>query len=233
MRAKAAWSGTAEFTAPLVGRDDELARVLDLLVESQDRLVSITGRGGVGKTRLALEVVERLNERDADAGVFVALAAVSDPALVVNQIASTLGVHELSGVSIFDAVVGELSRRTRVLVLDSFEHVRDAATDVQRLLATCVDVRLLVTTQAPLRLHAERVLRLSGLNAEAAIAVYCNRAAAVDADFHLTERNGAAVEALCRVLEGLPLAIELAAARAASLPAAAVLAGSSVTRSIS
>jgi predicted ATPase/DNA-binding CsgD family transcriptional regulator len=219
-----------------VGRQDEVARVLELLADSSVRLVSLTGRSGVGKTRLALEVARALNSSQRGSVCLVSLAGVSDPELVSAEIASQLQVPPLPGVPLTAALKRLLARSPLVVVVDNFEHLLAAAPLLNDLLDACEELQLLVTSQAPLRLKAERVIRLaplplpednmlspSALLDQPAVAMYCDRAKAVNHRFQLTPDNAPAVVAVCRQLEGLPLAIELAAARAATLTAADIL----------
>jgi predicted ATPase/DNA-binding CsgD family transcriptional regulator len=225
-------------SAPLIGRDAELAAVLRLVADGVGRLVSLVGRGGVGKTRLALEVAWTLDAgRPGSVGV-VLLASVPAPQLVAAEIADQLQIVIPPGLSAVDAVARRLQGAPRtVLVLDNFEHLLAGAEVLTDLLDACDDLQLIVTSQAPLRLRPERVVRLSPLPvpadgiadlrevaAQPAVALYCDRAAAASDLFRLEPANAAPVISLCRELEGLPLAIELAAARAASLPAAEILA---------
>jgi predicted ATPase/DNA-binding CsgD family transcriptional regulator len=222
--------------APLLGRTVELAELLRMLDEPESRLVSITGRSGVGKTRLALEVVRRLVVTDPRAAVAVPLATVHDPELLVHEIAHALGVVALPGGSLLEPVAQRIGPSRLVLVLDNLEHILGAASTVQDLLGRCPGLRILVTTQAPLRLRAERIVRLEPLRVpapgvtdparvavEPAVELFCDRVGALDARFRLDDHNAADVAELCRELEGLPLAIELAAARAANLPVRDVL----------
>lgn len=214
----------------MFGRDDEIDQVVHALGSSDSRLVSLTGRGGVGKTRLALEVAHRF-AASGDPTTVVSLAGVTAPPYVLAEIASALEVTPTHDVELSDAVIAALGPDPHVLVLDNFEHLLDCAPIVNDLLVRCPEVRVLVTSQAPLRLRSERVISLSPLPVpdpemldpvlvaeQPTVAIYVERASAVDHRFTLCEDNVAAVVELCRRLEGLPLAIELAAARAASLP---------------
>jgi predicted ATPase/DNA-binding CsgD family transcriptional regulator len=224
-------------SAPLIGREAELAAVLRLVADPSVRLVSLIGRGGVGKTRLALEVAWTLDAgRPGSVGV-VSLASVPAPQLVAAEIADQLQITILPGLAAVDAVARRLHGAPTVLVLDNFEHLIAGAGVLTDLLDACDRLRLIVTSQAPLRLRPERVVPLSPLPvpaeniadlhkvaAQPAVALYCDRARAASDRFRLDLANAAAVVSLCRELEGLPLAIELAAARAASLPAAEILA---------
>ncbi len=223
----AAWS-------PMFGRDAEVDHLRDLLRSPLVRLVSLTGRGGVGKTRLAVEFAAIMVDLGVPTTV-VALAGVSAADHVLGEIAPALGVTSVANADISDTVVAYLSDDDHLLVLDNFEHLLEAAPVLGELLDRCPGLRILVTTQAPLHLRSERVVAvapfpipspgedLAVLAEEPAVATYAERASAVDRHFELSAENAPAVVELCRRLEGLPLAIELAAARAVTLPAAEIL----------
>jgi predicted ATPase/DNA-binding CsgD family transcriptional regulator len=222
-------------TVRVFGRDSQLRELLVLLEDGAPALVTIVGRGGVGKTALATEVVRALGESERT--IWVPLAGVTRPELVVSEIATALGVPISPGVDVFEAAGDVLRQGERLLVLDNAEHLLAAAPILGELFAHCPNLRVLVTSQAPLRLRTEQVLTLlplpvperSGemaaaeLAAQPAVAVYCQRAAAVDREFVLDQLNAPVIAELCRRLDGLPLAIDLAAARAATLPAGEVL----------
>lgn len=219
------------------GRAAEIDDVAELLERGRSSLVTITGRGGVGKTALAGAVVRALGA--VDRCTWVPLTGVSDPELVLSEIATALGAHLEPGDDMTDAVAGALAQGSPLLVLDNAEHLLPMGSLLADLVRRCDQLRILVTSQTPLRLLEEQVVAISPLplpdgadettapveelRRQPAVAIYCERAAAVDHDFALTDQNAAAVTELCRVLEGLPLAIELAAARAASLPADEIL----------
>jgi predicted ATPase/DNA-binding CsgD family transcriptional regulator len=224
-------------SAPLIGREAELAAVTRLVADPSVRLVTIVGRGGVGKTRLALELAWTLDAGRPGSVHVVSLASVPAAELLAAEIAAQLQITILPGLPAVDAVARRLQGAATALVLDNFEHLLAGASVLTALLDACDDLQLIVTSQAPLRLRPERVVRLSPLpvpaediadlrkiGAEPAVALYCDRAEAASDRFRLEQANAAAVVSLCRELEGLPLAIELAAARAASLPAAELLA---------
>ncbi len=225
-----------QLTTPMFGRSVEQAELLETLCDPSKRLVTLTGRGGVGKTRLAIEVMHVLGGRPGRRIVAVALAGVADAELVLGEIAAAIGLAHVPNVGVADALAARLGDDEVLMVLDNFEHVLPAAPALGDLLDRCPNTQMLVTSQAPLRLRLEQVRRLEPLpvpdpgesDAEVlvrspSVAAYCERAAAVDSRFELHDGNAGAVGELCRQLEGLPLAIELAAARAATLPAAELL----------
>jgi len=221
----------------LVGRERETAAVRDLILRDGERLVTLIGPGGVGKTRLALRVLDEIAGRFADGAVFVPLAAVTDPEMVPAAIASELGVHEVGDRPVLDSLIGLLRERTLLLVLDNLEQVVQAAPTVADLLAACPDLVVLATSRAALRVSGECEFPVpplaipdhaSGAAHDPAdtdaIRLFVLRARSVDSEFALTADNAPVVAAICRRLDGLPLAIELAAARAKVLSPQALLA---------
>jgi predicted ATPase/class 3 adenylate cyclase len=209
-RSETAPSNLPRPSSPLVGRTDEIASLVELVREGT-RLVTLTGPGGSGKTRLSLAVADELTPAFPDGAFFVGLAAVTDPDLVPSMIASALGVNELSGQSLARL----LGARHMLLVLDNLEHLPDASPHIAGVLDAGPDVVVLATSRAPLRLTAERVFEVPPLPDDDAVALFAERA-------HTT--TAAEVAELCRRLDGLPLAIELAAAQASVLSPAAILA---------
>jgi hypothetical protein len=203
----------------LVGRERELARVEALLATA--RLVTLTGPPGVGKTRLALEVAARLRDAGsfADGVSFVPLAPVRDPALVWSTVAAALGLPASAERTPSEALAGHLTARHALLVLDNLEQVVEAAGGLAELAAACRRVAFLATSREPLRVAGEQEFAVPPLSVAAdprdsdAVRLFAARARALDPDFALTEENAAAVGEVCRRLDGLPLAIELAAAR--------------------
>ena len=202
-----------------VGRTADIAAASDLIARDEVRLLTLTGPGGVGKTRLALEIA-RVCADDFDAGViFVSLAAAADADLVPTVIAEALGIRELNK-RLLPAQLGEyVGQRTLLVVLDNFEHVLAAAAFVSALAAASDRVKVLVTSRAALRVSGEHELEVRPLPQEDAVRLFNLRAQAVLSDFEATD----AVPAICRRLDGLPLAIELAAARVRVLTLPALL----------
>jgi predicted ATPase len=211
----------------LIGRERELAEITRGLGERETRLLTLTGPGGTGKTRLAIEAAAQLVETFDDGVFAVFLAAVRDPELVMTTIAQTLGLREQPGETIEATLSAYLESRTVLLVLDNLEQVVSAAPDVARILAAAPGASVLATSREPLNVSHERTYEVTPLPAphEAegmdaaralqhdAIVLFVERARATRADFSLTDENAGAVAAICSALEGLPLAIELAAAR--------------------
>ena len=206
---------------PLVGRDEDVDRLVDLVPTS--RLVTLTGTGGVGKTRLSLAVADAVGSSYPDGVTFVPLSAVSDADLVPTAIGRALGV-DAEGVDA-EEVLREHLRGLRVLlVLDNFEHVLDAAAAVARLLAASPLVTVLVTSRAPLQVRGELEVAVSPLAPPAAQELFLGRAQAVSPTFAVTQASSAAVAGICRRLSGIPLAVELAAAKVRVLDPGALLA---------
>src|SRR3990172_7701870 len=221
-----------------IGREKEVEAVRNILRQEDVLLVTLTGPGGVGKSRLGVRVAADLLDEFEDGVFFVPLAPIRDPALVTSAIAATLGVRESSGQPLVSSLKDYLRSKHMLLVLDSFEQVTSAAPLVAELLAECPRLKILVTSRAPLRLRGEREfavppltlpastrpLSIAELSHYEAITLFVQRALDVKLDFALTAENAPAVAEICQRLDGLPLAIELAAARIKVLPPQALLA---------
>jgi predicted ATPase/transcriptional regulator with XRE-family HTH domain len=241
----------------LIGREREVAAVCALFCGLDLRLVTLTGPGGVGKTRLALQVAADLLDVFPEGVYVVSLASLRDSNLVIATVAQTLGVRETGGQSLFNSLVVCLRRKRILLLLDNFEHLLEAAPLVADLLASCPTIAVLVTSRAPLRLCGEQefavpslelpppiktteiteVGRVAGKEVReasastvaeliqyAAVRLFTDRAGSLRPGFALTPESGSAVAAICQRLDGLPLAIELAAAWVRLFEPAALLA---------
>jgi predicted ATPase/DNA-binding CsgD family transcriptional regulator len=229
---------------PLIGREREQAAVVALLRAPHVRLVTLTGPGGIGKSRLALGVAAELAGQFEDGIAFIPLDAVADPTLVAGAIGRAVGVRDASDRPLLDHVRESLAEREVLLLLDGFERVVEAAPVVADLLAGCRRLTALVTSQVVLRVYGEHAYRvpplalpsrhrspgawqpppLDQLREVESVRLLVERARAANADFDLTPDNATAVVEICHQLDGLPLAIELAAARSALLSPQAMLA---------
>jgi predicted ATPase len=220
----------------LIGREQEVQAVCELLSRPEMRLLTISGTGGVGKTRLALEVARILRDNFADGVCFVPLAPVSDPARIMAAIGQALGLCEVAALPPEEQVQAALRER-HLLLLDNFEQVLQGALQLTSLLVSCPGLRILVTSRATLHLSGEhefpvpplalpdltQLLSPETLTQQAAVRLFVLRTQAIQPTFHVTPANARAIAEVCVRLDGLPLAIELAAARAKLLPPQALL----------
>jgi predicted ATPase/DNA-binding SARP family transcriptional activator len=207
---------------PLLGREQELAVLADVVRDMDARLVTLTGIGGIGKTRLALELVRRLAPEFQHGTAVVTLATLREPALVARTILEALAIREV-GADPEEVLIEELKGTELLLLVDNFEQVLPAAGSIARLLDGSPGLKVIVTSRAPLRIAAEREFPVPPLAEDEAAELFIARAQAADPSFALSERNAGAVAEICARLEGLPLAIELAAARTKLLPPVALL----------
>jgi non-specific serine/threonine protein kinase len=225
-------------TTPLIGREQEVEAACRLLQHSEVRLVTLTGTGGVGKTRLAVQVAADLMDRFADGVYFVSLASINDPEMVVPAIAQAVGLTETRDQPLLDLLKASLQDKHLLLLLDNFEQVAAAAPRLSDLLAACPHLKMLVTSRAVLHLRGEHELLVSplalpdlaqlpeseALSQYGAVALFLQCTRAIKPDFQITPANARAIAEICVQLDGLPLAIELAAARVKLLPPQMLLA---------
>ena len=220
-----------------VGRQGQLEQVQGTLLGEDVRLLTLTGAGGTGKTRLALEIAQRVSDRFPDGVWFVDLSSIADTGLVLPTIARVLGLAEIPGQPILKVLKVWLRDAQALLVLDNFEQLVEAAPLVRELLAACPRLKVLVTSRALLRLSGEYHIQVPALETPGAdeqldaqsllrydaVRLFVERAGALDHGFELTDPNAPVVAEICRQLDGLPLAIELAAAKSTLLSLPAIL----------
>jgi predicted ATPase/DNA-binding SARP family transcriptional activator len=221
----------------VIGRERELAELGELLADPEVSLVTLTGTGGIGKTTLGLEAARASASRFADGVALVCLASIVSRQQVLPELARVLGIELSAEEPELDTITRILGTQERLLVLDNFEHVVEAAPAIGRLAAECPRLKLLVTSRTPLRVALEQVYAVSALTVSsgngahlvgdaglpAAEMLFIERAAAADPAFTATDSEAGAISELCRYLGGLPLALELAAARTAVLSPTAIL----------
>jgi predicted ATPase len=212
---------------PFLGREAEVATLFQQLLREDIRLLTLTGPGGTGKTRLAVQVAAQAIDRFADGVYFVDLAPLSDPTLVSTVIAQVLHVRQGAGRPLIDVLKDSLRSKNLLLVLDNYEHLLEGASTATELLAASTGLKILATSRAPLHLHGEHefpvpplglpeqqvVPSIASLSQCDAVRLFIDRAQAVQPAFSLNDANARSVAEICHRLEGLPLAIELAAAR--------------------
>lgn len=220
---------------PLLGREEHLEDAVRRMSDGA-RVLTVTGYGGTGKTRFSIELFRRLEPRFGGGGAFVSLASVTDAAEVLPTVGIALDITEAHGRSALDALCTVIGESRVLLVLDNLEQVLEAAGDVAALVARCPALQVIATSRAPLKIGAEHefalpplglpsaaATRLDELLACPSVALFVQRARKVQASFELSEANAAAVSEICRRLDGLPLALELAAARVRILDPSALL----------
>ncbi|UCD99602.1 MAG: DUF4062 domain-containing protein, partial [Chloroflexota bacterium] len=223
----------------LIGRESEMATARSMLLRDDIALVTLIGAGGTGKSRLGIEIGLEMLEQFKDGVYLVSLEPINDPGLVISTIAGTLGIRETSGSRPIAEILKEYLRdKQMLLLLDNFEQVVEVAPRVGELLEACPRLKILVTSRTPLRLRAENELPVpplkvpsledfsndSSLSQYAAVELFIQRALAIKPDFTITNSNAPAVAEICYRLDGLPLAIELAAARIRLLTPQGILA---------
>ena len=208
----------------LIGREQQVAEATQLLLRDDVRLLTLTGPGGAGKTRLAVAVAAAIADRFAAGVQFVSLASITHPDLVATALADALEIQQVANRTTPQLIGDQLQNSGPfLLLLDNFEQVLPAATVVADTLEACPSLKILVTSRSCLRIYGEQEFPVTALALNSAIELFVQRAAAVWPDFAMTSENGLAVQEVCSRLDGLPLAIELAAARTKVLSPSAIL----------
>jgi len=206
-----------------IGREQQLKEAAELLLREDVRLLSLTGPGGAGKTRLAIALAAAMTEQFTAGVQFVNLASITRPGLVTTAIADALEIQQ-AGNRTFSQLIGDqLHEGPFLLLLDNFEQILPAATAVAETLEACPSLKIVVTSRSPLHIYGEQEFPVAPLAPNSAVELFAQRAAAVWPDFAVTPENRTAIQAICARLDGLPLAIELAAARTKVLAPAAIL----------
>ena len=230
------WKVPTTFT-PLVGRDQDVNAVCALLSRPEMRLLTLLGAGGIGKTRLAIQIATEVRDAFPDGVCFVPLEAITDPSLLAPTIAHELGIHELGTQSLIEQVKLFLREKHFLLLLDNFEQITEASPQVEELLIACPSLKIVVTSRAVLHVQGEQEFPVpplalpnlkqlpesKTLSQYASVALFVQRACTVVPAFQLTQANARSISEICVRLDGLPLAIELAAARIKLLPPHALL----------
>ena len=224
---------------PLIGREKEIRHISDMLATGENRTVTLTGPGGMGKTRLALQISADLLEKFEDGAFFVDLAPLRNPDLLPSTIAQIFRLQETGNRTILEVLIDFLKDRYMLLMLDNFEQIMAASGHVVRILSSCAGIRILVTSREPLHIRGEAVFQVPPLSVPdkgdskspnlekitqyEAVRLFINRAIAAKQDFHVTNKTAPMIAEICQKLDGIPLAIELAAARIKLLSPQAIL----------